>query len=151
MIYLQICPAQKDEQILRKRLQTRTRGSVNLLWDFVFFYVRSYTPKRPPTWLPKHELIKDSNGHDNVDRSKHTRLQHYTKKYKKLRTDKSGCNSILRRGAHQIVIQHQMISPKNIRRSISIQSKQVVFIYIHALPTTIKEKAAMNLKHSLML
>jgi hypothetical protein len=75
--------------------------------------------------------------------------------YQQLRSAKSGRNSLPQGRAHQLVIQHQVVSHEIIHASNIMQINQVAFIclgiyisihmYMHI---TITKKEAMNLKES---
>jgi hypothetical protein len=52
----------------------------------------------------------------------------YTKNYRKLRNAESWRSSLLKRRTHQVVIQHQMVSPENIHTSDILQTEQNIDI-----------------------
>ena len=64
--------------------------------------VRSYTHKTSPTWLPKHELSKDSNRYGNVDREEPW-CPNPRENYRQPRTAESWRNNLPQGRAQQLV------------------------------------------------
>jgi hypothetical protein len=61
------------------------------------------------------------------------RPQPYTNNYRQLRSAESGRESLPKGGAHQLVVQYQMVSLKNIHTRNTIQAGLVIFgnIYVY--------------------
>lgn len=60
-----------------------------------------------------------------MDEEKFRRLQSYTKKYRQLVYVENGRNSIPQGKAHQLIVQCQKVSPKNIHTGKIIHTEQV--------------------------
>lgn len=94
--------------------------------------VRSYTLKVSPGWLPQPELNKDnSNRQAKTDREKSKWSQLYTKNDRQLRDAEGRRNSLPQKRAHQLVIQHQMVSTENVHASSIIQNEYMVWEHIY--------------------